>query len=107
MSPIPTRVYKPVTATPRQTSAMTLSGWMIWLLRTGASRRDLSLPYSITREPGNRSVRKYKSELKRSRSRENGDGECRIRTAHNGVIHISQFLGCPRINRKLVASGEA
>jgi hypothetical protein len=29
--------------------------WMIWLLRTGASRRDLSRPNNITREPGNRS----------------------------------------------------
>jgi hypothetical protein len=27
VSPIPTKVYKPATVTPRQTSAMTLSGW--------------------------------------------------------------------------------
>jgi hypothetical protein len=29
MSPIPTRVYKPATVTPRQTLAMTLSGWSL------------------------------------------------------------------------------
>jgi len=29
MSPIPTTVYKPATVTPRQTSAMTLSGWSL------------------------------------------------------------------------------
>src|SRR6476659_2550240 len=41
-SPIPTRVYMPVIATPRQTSDMTLSDskWVICLLRTGASRRE-------------------------------------------------------------------
>src|SRR5258705_9880917 len=41
-SPIPTRVYMPVIATPRQTSDMTLSDsrW-ICLLRTGASRRRI------------------------------------------------------------------
>src|SRR2546429_7924627 len=31
MSPIATRVYTPVTVTPRQTSAMTLSGWSLIL----------------------------------------------------------------------------
>jgi hypothetical protein len=29
VSPIPTKVYKPATVTPRQTSAMTLSGWSL------------------------------------------------------------------------------
>src|ERR1700716_1072408 len=29
VSPIPTRAYKPATVTPRQTSAMTLSGWSV------------------------------------------------------------------------------
>jgi hypothetical protein len=48
MSPIPTRVYKLVTATPRQTSAMSL----ICLLRIGTSKRDFSQPNNITREPG-------------------------------------------------------
>src|SRR3984893_19032502 len=29
VSPIPTKAYKPATVTPRQTSAMTLSGWSL------------------------------------------------------------------------------
>ena len=64
-SPIPTKVYKPATVTPRKTSAMTLSGskWILLAARTGTFRRDLSRPISITREPVNRSSRKYKSEL--------------------------------------------
>jgi hypothetical protein len=33
MSPIPTRVYKPATVTPRQTSAMILSGGSLICLR--------------------------------------------------------------------------
>ncbi len=32
VSPIPTKAYKPATVTPRQTSAMTLSGWSLLCL---------------------------------------------------------------------------
>jgi hypothetical protein len=45
-SPIPTKVYKPATVTPRQTSAMTLSDPMICLLLTGTP--DAICPSPIT-----------------------------------------------------------
>ena len=52
-SPIPTRVYKPATVTPRQTSAMTLSDWnLICLLSTAYSRCHCPSPNNFTREPG-------------------------------------------------------
>ena len=55
-SPIPTRVYKPATVTPRQTSAMTLSDWnLICLPSTAYSRCHCPSPNNFTREPGNRS----------------------------------------------------
>ncbi len=45
MSPIPTKVYKPATVTPRRTSAMTLSGWsLICLSGTALLQRLLSNP---------------------------------------------------------------
>ena len=66
MSPIPTRVYMPVIATPRQTSDMTLSGSKrICLLRTGGFPTRIC-PGPITSR-GSRGIvpaRKYKSELK-------------------------------------------
>ena len=40
-SPIPTRVYKPATLTPRQTSAMMLSGWSL-IFRTHPTSAVLS-----------------------------------------------------------------
>ena len=57
MSPIPTRVYKPATVTPRQTSAMTLSGSSLICLRDTALLRAIVQPKQITQEMGNRSVR--------------------------------------------------
>jgi hypothetical protein len=64
MSPIPTRVYKPVTAAPRQTSAMTLADVGLICLTGTVLPCGIVQPQRHTRETGNRSGEKYKSEHK-------------------------------------------
>jgi hypothetical protein len=55
MSPIPTAVYKPATATLRQISAMMLSGWnLICLPGTALAHAIFPADY-LTREGRNRS----------------------------------------------------
>ena len=44
MSPIPTKVYKPATVTPRRTSAMTLSGWSLICLPGTALLQTIAQP---------------------------------------------------------------
>ena len=77
VSPIPTKVYKPATVIPRQTSAMTLSGWGVICL----SGTALPLGYFPTRidHAGGRELFRFQ-DTKAYRRRNGNFTKCRPRS---------------------------
>jgi len=78
VSPIPTRVYKPAMVMPRQTSAMTLSGWGLICL----SGTALPLDYFPTHIDHARGGELFRFQGPKAHGRKKGTSQSRDRARH-------------------------